>query len=226
MNYYVGIDLHKQHSSVAVIDKEGKLIDQRKLYHTAKQEFLNYFSSFDKNTSVSVEATANWYWLVDALQELGLDVKLVHAKKARIIAESTIKSDKIDSRILAHLDRCNFLPQAYIANKDVRSSRELLRHYMSLVKIRTSVKNRIHWILAKNNICHGFSDLFGKKGITFLKELELPEIFKFEMDGYISLLEHLNQRIKEIQKEIRNRCKESSYSNTRNCVPHIITFSK
>jgi len=57
------------------------------------------------------------------------------------------------------------LPQAYIATKEIRSQRELLRYYMSLVRLRTSIKNRIHAILAKNNIHHGFSDLFGKAGM-------------------------------------------------------------
>lgn len=95
---------------------------------------------------------------MDYLQGLDLDVKLVHAKKARVIAENTTKTDKIDARILAHLDRCNFLPQAYITEKKTRSQRELLRYYMGLVSIRTGVKNRVHTILAKNNVKHDFSD--------------------------------------------------------------------
>ncbi len=132
MEHYIGVDFHMQHSSVAVMDKDGTIKDERKLYHTDTQELVDYFSSFDKDTSVALEATRNWYWFVDLMQELELDVKLVHAKKARIIAESTIKTDKIDARVLAHLDRCNFLPRAYIADKETRAAREILRYYMGL----------------------------------------------------------------------------------------------
>ena len=225
MEHYIGIDFHMQHSSVAVMNRQGDLMDERKLYHTDKKEFISYFSSFAKGTSVAVEATRNWYWLVDCLQDLELDVKLIHAKKARIIAESTIKTDKIDAKILAHLNRCNFLPQAYIADKDTRYARELLRYYMSLVKIRSSIKNRIHAVLAKNNIHHGFSDLFGKSGTAFLKELVLPPVFRMEIDGYFDILANLKERIHDTQIAIKERCKESQYVKRLITVPGISYFS-
>jgi transposase len=225
MRHYIGIDFHSQHSSVAVMDKEGSIMDERKLYHTDRKELIDYFSSFDKDTSVAIEATRNWYWLVDCLQDIGLNVKLVHAKKARIIAESTIKTDKLDARVLAHLDRSNFLPRAYIANKETRSNRELLRYYMSLVKIRSSIKNRIHAVLAKNNVYHGYSDLFGKAGILFLNALELPSVFRIELTGYLSVLEHLKERINDATGEIRAKCKENRYVKRLMTVPGIGYFS-
>lgn len=225
MQHYIGIDFHKQHSSVAVIDSSGNIIDERKLSHTDQKEFMDYFSCFTKGTHVSVEATRNWYWLIDALQGLELDVKLVHAKKTRIIAESTIKTDKIDAAILAHLDRCNFLPQAYIADKETRYTRELLRYRMNLVKIRSSIKNRIHAILAKNNIQHCLSDLFGKKGIIFLKEIKLPLIFRLEIDGYLSVMDNLNQHIHDTEIEIKKKCKESVYTKHLMTIPGISYFS-
>ena len=171
MGYYIGIDFHLQFSSVAVMDEQGTMIDSRKIYHDQPEELTAYFSQYKGQANVCLEATRNWYWIVDLLQEQGFKVKLVHAKKVRIIAESTIKTDKIDARVLAHLDRCNFLPTAYIVDHKTRQERELLRYHISLVKIQTSVKNRIHVILAKHNIHHGFSDLFNKSGREFLKTL-------------------------------------------------------
>src|SRR3989338_3967577 len=160
MEHYIGIDFHKQFSSVAVMDEKGTMLDECKLYHDQPEQLSAYFAQFKGSANVCLEATRNWYWLVDLLQGQGLTVKLVHAKKARIIAESTIKTDKIDARVLAHLYRCNFLPEAYIANHQTRHERELLRYYISLVKIQTSVKNQVHAILSKHNIQHDFSDLF------------------------------------------------------------------
>jgi transposase len=189
------------------MDKEGALLDERKLYHDNRNEMISYFSQFNKDTSVSIEATRNWYWLADLLQEQGVDVKLVHAKKTRIIAESTIKTDKIDARVLAHLDRCHFLPQAYLADQQTRSERELLRYHISLVKIQTALKNRIHSILAKHNIQYGGSDLFGTSGRLFLKELALPKIFRFELDGYMHLLDEVALTIKLAKKEIAEHCR-------------------
>ncbi|MFC1590359.1 IS110 family transposase [Candidatus Omnitrophota bacterium] len=207
MNHYIGIDFHKQFSSVAVMDEKGTMIDERKLYHDRSEELTAYFSQFGHNTNVTLEATRNWYWIVDLLQEHGMNVKLVHAKKARIIAESTIKTDKIDARVLAHLDRCDFLPQAYISDPQTRSERELLRYHINLVKIQTSVKNRIHAVLSKHNIQHNFSDLFGRAGREFLRTMHLPPVFRLELNGYLELLENIAAILQRAKKEIARHCR-------------------
>lgn len=225
MQHHIGIDFHTQYSTVAVMDENGYIVDEQTLYHSDIEDLMNYFSSFTPGTPVAIEATRNWYWLVDCLQDLGLNVKLVHAKKTRIIAESTIKTDKIDARILAHLDRCNFLPQAYIADRPTRSQRELLRYYMSLVKIRASVKNRVHAILAKNNIHHSFSDLFGKAGLVFLEKLDLAPTFSMELSGYMALLNNLKQLINNAKTEIKDRCQESPYVKRLITIPGISYFT-
>jgi len=225
MEKNIGVDFHLQYSNVAAMNREGQVLDEKKLYHTDKKAIDAFFKSFPKGTPVAMEATRNWYWFVDYLQAMGMNVKLVHAKKARIIAESTIKTDKIDARILAHLDRCNFLPQAYIANRDIRGQRELLRYYMSLVKIRSSVKNKIHAILAKNNAIHNYSDLFGKAGMVFLSELQLPRTFRMELDGYLELLAHLKGSINDTKKEIKKVCEQSVYAVRLTSVPGISYFS-
>jgi len=207
------------------MDRDGSLIDEQKLYHSEEDRLHKYFESLPKDSSVSLEATRNWYWLVDYLQDLGLSVNLVHAKKARIIAESTIKTDKIDARVLAHLDRSNFLPKAYIATKETRHKRELLRYYISLVKIRSSIKNRVHAILAKNNVQHNFTDLFGTSGTQFLESLELPAIFKAEIDGYSELLVNIKQRIKDAQSLIKEQCATSPYVTRLMTIPGISYYT-
>jgi len=221
MGNYIGIDFHKQFSQVAVMDDKGKILDERRLEHDQREELLTYFSQFERETSVALEATRNWYWLVDLLQEQGLDVKLVHAKKARIIAESTIKTDKVDARTLAHLNRCNFLPEAYIASPETRSERELLRYHISLIKIQSSIKNRIHAILSKHNIQHNFTDLFGRAGREFLKILALPAIFRLELNGYLMILDQVAAILHQAKKEIEQHCRTCPEADLLTTAPGI-----
>jgi hypothetical protein len=47
MRHYIGIDFHTQHSSVAVMDNKGDIMDERRLYHNDPKLF-EYFSSFEK----------------------------------------------------------------------------------------------------------------------------------------------------------------------------------
>lgn len=221
MEHYIGIDFHKQFSQVSVMDNKGNIFDERRLEHDQREELLTYFSQFERGTSVALEATRNWYWLVDLLQEQGLNVKLVHAKKARIIAESTIKTDKVDAKTLAHLNRCNFLPQAYIASPETRSERELLRYHISLIKIQTAIKNRIHAILSKHNIQHNFTDLFGRAGREFLKVLVLPPIFRFELNGYLDILDKVITVLNQAKKEIQSHCRVWPEAEILTTVPGI-----
>jgi transposase len=61
--------------------------------------------------------TGFWYPVYEALEPFVQDVKLAHPLKVRAIAEARIKTDKIDSEILAHLLRIDLLPTAYIPSK-------------------------------------------------------------------------------------------------------------
>jgi transposase len=225
MRYYIGVDFHKQFSFVTVMDPNGNIMEERQLSHLDLSGIRGFFSRFAPDASVSVEATRSWYWFVDLLQDIGLSVNLVHPKKTRIIAESTIKTDKIDASVLAHLDRCQFLPKAFIPDLQSRSSRELLRYHLSLVKFRTATKNKIHALLAKLNIHHEFSDLFGKAGLEFLNKLTLPDIFRLELNGYTNLLDHLKDSIDAAALVIKNSCQQSPMASRLFNVPGLGFFS-
>lgn len=225
MRYYIGVDFHMQFSFVSVMDPNGNIIEQRSLSHLDVPGIREFFSRFAPDASVSVEATRSWYWFVDLLQDLGFSVNLVHPKKTRIIAESTIKTDKIDASVLAHLDRCQFLPKAFIPDLHSRSLRELLRYHLSLVKFRTAIKNKIHALLAKLNINHSFSDLFGKAGLEFLRKAALPEVFRLELNGYINLLDYLKDSLDAAAKVIQNSCAASPMASRLFNVPGLGNFS-
>jgi transposase len=169
--FYVGMDIHKNYSSVAVIDERGDLVDRRRVSHRYREELTGYFNQFPLKMSefgscgqVVMEATCGWNWLSELLQDLELEVKLANPSKVRIIAESQIKTDKVDAQVLAQLLRTNFLPESYLAPKEQREARDLLRYRISLVHLRSGVKNRIHALLIRLGHYYSFSDLFGKRG--------------------------------------------------------------
>lgn len=223
--YHIGIDLHKNFSQATVMNEAGDVLDKCRLDNDLSV-LGGYFSRFPKGSPVVMEATRNWYWMADLVEEMGLKPILAHPKKVRIIAEATVKTDKIDSEVLAHLERTNFLPTSYIPPKEVRDVRELLRYRMSLVKIRTSVKNRSHSVLAKMGVRHSFSDVFGGAGLKFLKELELPEIYRYELDGHIRLIEDIKKPIAGVEKKIKVHVKkESEDARLLMTVPGISYFS-
>jgi hypothetical protein len=103
---------------------------------------------------VVLEASRTWGTLYELL--VGLEgvagVTLAHAQKVRAIAEAQIKTDKLDSTVLAQLLRADLIPTAYIPPRAVRDTRELLRDRAALVSLRTVLKNRIAAIVRKTGV--------------------------------------------------------------------------
>jgi transposase len=163
---YTGVDYHRSFSYLTTMNEKGEIVSQKKL--PSNGEIVDFLKSFGESMEIAIEATPSWYWLYDHLEDEGFEVKLSHPLKTKAIAYAKVKTDKVDSATLAHLLRSNLLPLSYVPEKPVRLNRELLRYRASLVKIQTGVKNKIHTILAKNNVSHDYSDLFGKEGDDLL----------------------------------------------------------
>ena len=218
---YIGMDIHKKYSSVAVVDESGALVDVQRVSHLERGELTNYFGQFSTGTRVAMEATCGWSWLSEVLQDLGMEVKLANPSKVRIIAESQIKTDKVDAKALAQLLRTNFLPEAYLAPKEQREARDLLRYRVSLVHLRSGVKNRIHALLTRLGIYHSYTDLFGIQGRRFLSSLELTFVHRRTLDGYLCLIDTISDLIKEAEIKIHKVVKESEEGKRLLSMPGI-----
>ena len=170
---WVGIDLHRRRSQIAVIDEDGELTLSRRIVND-RAAFLELLGDAE-GTHVALEATYCWEWLAELLEEAGYDLHLAHPLRTRAIAAARVKTDAIDAKTLAQLLRAGFLPEAYVAPREVRDLRELLRHRATLTRMRSAVKNRVHAILAKHGIAREHSDLFGNGGREFLAKLQLRD---------------------------------------------------
>ncbi len=220
---YTGLDLHKRFSMITAINEQGEIVKQAKLPNNG--EILEFLRELGETVEVAFEATRSWYWLYDLLEGNGIEVKLVHPLKTKAIASARVKNDKVDSRTLAHLMRADLLPLSYVPEKSVRMLRELLRYRASLVRIQTGIKNRIHVILAKNNIQHEFTDLFGKQGMAFLHSLSLPEVHTISLSGYLSVLEKLGEEIKAVSKRIIASAREDKEVTLLITIPGVGYYS-
>ena len=155
---------------------------------------------------MALEATYDWEWLADLLQEAGYDVHLAHPLRTQAIAAARVKTNAVDAKTLAHLLRTGLLPEAYIAPPELRDLRELLRHRAVLTRMRTAVKNRVHALLARPGIRQEHTDLFGKAGREFLAGLELPEASRRRLDS-LSLVGDFDREITATTREIDARAK-------------------
>jgi transposase len=159
---YVGIDLHRRTSHVAAFDEEGLELLSRRV--TNDPEALRaIFAELGEEAKVALEAAFGWEWLADLLEAEG--IHLAHPRHTKAIAAARVKTDAVDAGTLAHLLRADLLPEAYIAPRELRELRELLRHHIALTRLRTALKNRVHALLARQGVQHGRAELFGPKDV-------------------------------------------------------------
>ena len=64
--HYLGVDLHRRRSYVVLMDREGKIADQRRLSNDAMPD---YVAGLPKKTLAVLEATGNWNYMYDVLAE-------------------------------------------------------------------------------------------------------------------------------------------------------------
>jgi transposase len=144
----------------------------------------------------TLEASYSWGPMYDGLEEIVDEVVLAHPTKVRAIAEARIKTDRIDSEILAHLLRADLIPAAHAPSQEVRAVRRVLRQRMFFVRVRTMLKNRIRALLAQHAVkLPEVSDLFGKAGLGWLGRVQLPEPDGSLLREEVGLLTVLSKRI-------------------------------
>jgi transposase len=222
--HYLGVDLHGRRSYVVLMDKEGKVIDNRRLPNDAMPD---YVAQLPESTFAVLEATGNWSYMYDVLEEGTEKVVLAHPKQVKAIAAARVKTDKIDATILAHLARADLLPTAYAPPVEIRELRDLVRHRSKLVRERTRHKNRIHTILSRYNLHSPCTDLFGKQGRAFLEKVRnhLSTTHQLMLDNYLSLIDTLNERIKSVNQIIRSWVKNDPRTKILTSMPGVGIYS-
>lgn len=218
---HIGVDMHKRFSAVAVLDDGGQVIREERLEHPDRQRLAEFFQGYRGAAVATLEATRNWYWLLELIEAQGVSVKLAHPLRVRLIADAKIKTDRIDAKILAQLERTGFLPEAYIPPPEVREQREWLRYRTALVHTRTGLKNRVHAVLDKLGITHEYTDLFGRRGLEFMKTVQLPEAYRFELSEYLDLVVRLDGMVATVTKRIRGMLKPDPRARWVLSVPGI-----
>jgi transposase len=96
-------------------------------------------------------------------------------------------------------------PSASVPPRELREIRALVRHRASLVRARTTVKNRVHAIVDQHGLRCGYSDLFGKRSLEWLRGLELGALDRLMLDNHLGHVESLNRQVDETDEMIRGR---------------------
>ena len=197
---YVGIDLHRKRSQIAALDAQGTELLSRRVVNEP-EALKAILAELGGELKVALEATYGWEWLAELLEAEGHELHLSHPLRTKIAA-ARVKTDAVDARTLAHLLRTDLLPEAYVAPRELRDLRDLLRHRIVLTRMRTALKNRVHALLARQGIQQGHADLCGAAGRRFLAALPLREPSRRRLDSLLGLIDDFDREIEQAKHEI------------------------
>jgi transposase len=147
---HVGVDLHKRSSQLAVLMPDGEVTQQR--LENDPTQLERFFAQIPRGARVAIEASGTWWWFVDLVERLGHHAILSNPKQTKAIAAARLKNDRVDAERLALLLRGDLLPTVWIPPAGLREARELVRHRVSLVWVRTEIKNRLLALLSRRNL--------------------------------------------------------------------------
>ena len=93
MSVYVGIDVHRKRSQVAVVTEDGT-VQLNKNVVNGSEPMLRLIGDLPPGTPVAFEAAFGWGWLAELLEDYGFEAHLVHPLRCKAIASARLKNDK------------------------------------------------------------------------------------------------------------------------------------
>ncbi|RNJ75979.1 MAG: IS110 family transposase [Nitrosopumilus sp. D6] len=194
---HVGIDLHKKFLQVAVMNQNGTMLFEDRIDNDW-DVIKKFFARFPQDSRYVVESSSVWYGLYRYMTDkLGMDVTVSNPFVNKVIATSKKKTDKVDARILADLDRGGYISECYVPDEQTVENRRLTRFRHKMVHMRTACKNGIHGILLQDGI------KIHATNWTAMYMIALHRLKNYRIEGYLTEIESFNKIIHDLDYKIR-----------------------
>jgi len=196
VNYYTGIDVSLEYSSVCVLDSNGKIVREAKVL-SEPEALIAWFGSLGFSVErIGLEAGPLSQWLYAAMKEAGLAVELLETRHVRDAFKAMpVKSDRNDARGIAQLMRLGWFRPVHCKSMEAQETRSLLTARKLVQSKLFDVKNSLRGIL------RGFGLKVGKT-----TELEFAGRIKELVAGHPHL-EMIANSLLAVHEVLRNEFK-------------------
>jgi transposase len=202
---HAGLDLSRKKIDVCLLSRAGEIVEEWASPPDADglRGLARRAGAHGLPVCGVIESMTGARFVHDTLEELGWEVLIADASKVKGLAPLACKTDKIDARVLAVLSQHDLVPEIWLPDPSIRRERELARFRLHLVKHRSMLKHRIHATLITFGHPCPVTDLFGVAGRELLDRLEVPQPWRGTIDASLELIDDLERRIAEINRELK-----------------------
>src|SRR6266567_704662 len=157
MDYYAGIDVSLEYSSVCVVDEAGKITREGKVV-SEPAALIAWFGSLGlKLVRIGLEAGPTSQWLYAGMKQGGLAMELLETRHVHAaLATMTVKTDRKDARGIAQLMRVGWFRPVHCKSIGAQETRAVLT-------ARKLVQSKLHDVeMSLRGILRGFGLKVGK----------------------------------------------------------------
>jgi len=215
-NTVIGIDLAKNVFQVATLDKE-KVISNKRFNRTNLKEFLHN----SKPTTIYMEACYSSHYWARFAQQAGHKVGLIPAQHVSPFVRGN-KSDANDAIAIVEASRRPNLRLVNVKSLEQQDIQSLHRIRERLVRNRTALINQTHGLLAEYGIALTKTHKAFLLGVTdALNNPTLSSLIKNELHQNIDELQRLNDRIKQIEAQLKHFVDQDQAASILFSIPGI-----
>lgn len=195
---YIGVDLHTTQITVCYLTEEDE-ISIRKYQLCEIEKFVSDLLKTDK---IAVEATCNTRWFCEEVKESVSRVVLVNPREFEVVKNSVKKTDKHDAINLARFLKADLLPEVRAKKEEAEKVQSLVNTRTKLVRLKTSLLNKIHALYVSNGRKLRKTSLNSEKGLERVLQEVWSEIERLELEVIIEQIRSLKTSIKKLEKAI------------------------
>lgn len=211
---YVGIDLHKIQWHVTIRSEEVELFNGSiPGKWEALKKLLDRYPGYQKQAVY--EAGYFGFWLHDRLVDYGADCVVTPPSLVPQEYGNHVKTDRRDSRKLAHLLAKGFLKRVWVPSPEERYERQVIRRRRQLIGDRVRTQNRIKAELRFYGVdLPSPTGQWSKAYVKILRQLRFDN--RWMQESFERLLEEyqfLTQQIERQTKVLRELAETAQYQD-------------
>ena len=224
MKTHVGVDLHQRFCYLTAMNASGRICRQGQVVNEggALQAWLR---ELPRPRQVVVEASGFWPAFARAAAVESERLVMVHPQRVKAIASAKLKNDRVDSETLAHLSRCDLLPEAWMADRATQQLRLRVRLRIALGRQRARAKNQLQAVLHQEGFRKPVTDVFGRRGRAWLKGLELSEAGRLVVDTWLREVDRLDAELTTQTRELERLAEADARAGWLQSVPGIGAYA-
>lgn len=215
IDWFVGLDVHKNSVVATALDSGGRATHRSK-FGSSDRELTDYLRSLPGSKLVTLESCGFWEHYLDAVEASGASVVLSNPYRTRLIAEASLKTDRVDSEALATLLRLNSLPTVYAPPPETRELRHLIQERIFYRRKAKGIMHRTYFALLRRGIPYEDRILVHRRKRETLRTLHLSEV-----DRALDALTSIEDTCRELDDAIEEAWTSSREAQLLTSIPGI-----